>query len=165
MIVDDVLVGAHRHHGGLDFYLVENLLLGDLHYSHGPALIRVLTIESLINGTHGAFTELLRESVILVGVVRQEVDFFDLLIEVIIGEEGVLRNFFLLLETSDDLNHHFWIFFDEVFVNVVLSKHFHHLRSQPLDAAGTIQVHLQMHVVLEVGRSYLRTSYLLIKTG
>ena len=132
---------------------MEDLLLGHFHHSHSPDLIRVLSIECLIHSAHGTLTKLFCESIVLVGVVRKEVDFFDLLIEIVIRKKGVLRNFFLLLETCDNLNHHLRIFFDEIFVNVVFGKHFHHIRSQSLDAARTIQIYLQMHVVLEVGRS------------
>jgi len=81
---------------------------------------------------------LLGESIVFVGIVRQQMNLFDLLIKIVIRKEGILRNLLLFLQTSNDLNHHFRVLLDEFFINVVLGKKFHHVRSQTLDTAWAI---------------------------
>jgi hypothetical protein len=81
VVVDDVLVGAHRHDSGLDFDLVQDLLFGDFHHADCPAFVGELAVEGLVDRAHGALAELLGETVELIGIVRQEGDSLDLLVE------------------------------------------------------------------------------------
>jgi hypothetical protein len=122
MIVYDVLVGTHRHHCCLDLNLVQNVLLRHLHHPHGPTLIRILTIEGLVDGTHGSLSQLFRETIEFVGVVGQKMDFLYLLIELLVSHQCVVRDFVFLLQSSNNLNHHLRIFLDELFIDVVFSK-------------------------------------------
>ena len=152
VVVDDVGVGAHAHHSSLDLDLMQDVLLRHLHDSDGPNLIGILPVEGLINGAHGSFAELLGEAIELIGVIRQEYDPLDLFIELAIGEQRIIGNFLLGLEASHDLYHDLWIFLDEVVIDAVFVEELHHVGSESLDAAGTIEIHLQVHLMLEVFR-------------
>ena len=129
LVVDDVLVGAHGHDCGLDLDLMQDLLLRHLHHADCPALVGVLSAEGLVNGAHGAFAQLLGEAVDLVGVLRQKVDLLDLLVELAVGQEGVVRDFLVLLESSHDLDHHLRVVLDHILADVVLREQLHHFGS------------------------------------
>lgn len=152
LVVDDVPICAHRHHCCLDLNLMQDLLLGDLHHADCPALVGILPAEGLVNGAHRAFAELLGETVDLVGIFRQKVDLFDLLVELIVSQEGVIRDLFLLLEASHDLDHDLRVVLDYVLADVVFAEELHHFRSKAFDAARTVEIHLQMHLMLEILR-------------
>lgn len=64
MVVHNIFICAHRHDCGLDFNFMKNLLLRNFHDTDSPALIRILSIESLINCAHGSFSELFCKSII-----------------------------------------------------------------------------------------------------
>lgn len=152
LVVDDVPVGAHRHHCSLDLYLMQDLLFRDLHDPDCPALIRVLSAECLVNGAHRALAELFGKAIDLIGILWQKVDLLDLLVELTITQEGIIRDLFLLLEPSHDLDHHLRVILDHVLADVVLAEELHHLWGEALDAAWAVEVHLQMHLVLEILR-------------
>lgn len=120
MVVDDVLVGAHRHDCGLDLDLVQDFLFGDFHDADCPAFIGQLSVEGLVDGAHGAFAELLGEAVELVWVVGQEGDSLDLLVELRISQEGIIGDLLLLLQARHDLDHDLRVVLDDFFADVVL---------------------------------------------
>lgn len=150
MVIDDVAIGAHRHHRCLDLDLLQDLLLGHLHHAYCPALIGVLTVECLVHCAHRTLTQLLCEPIDLVGVVRQKPDLGDLLVELLIREQRIIRDLFLGFQALHDLEHHLRILFNELTVDVTLTEDAHHLGSQSFDAQRTAQVHLQVHLMLEV---------------
>lgn len=152
MVVYDVFIGTHGHDCGLNLDLMQNILFWHLHHSHCPAFLSVLTVEGVVDRAHRPLAELLGETVQLIRVVRQEVYSFDLLIEFVVGEESVVGYFLLGFETSHDLDHDLRVVLDHVLANVVLCKQLHHVGSEALDPARAVQVHLQMHLVLEVLR-------------
>lgn len=63
---------------------MQDLLFWHLHDPDCPALIGVLPAEGLIDGAHRAFSELLGETVYLIGIFWQKVDLLDLLVELTI---------------------------------------------------------------------------------
>ena len=152
VVVYDVLIRAHGHHCGLYLYLVQDLLLRHLHHSHCPLLLRVLTVEGMVDCAHRALAELLGEAIELVGVVGEEVYAFDLLVEFVVGEEGVVGYLLLGFEASHDLDHDLGVVLDHLLADVVFGEELHHVGSEALDAAGAVEVHLQVHLVLEVLR-------------
>lgn len=152
VVVDDVGVGAHAHHSSLDLDLMQDFLLRHFHHPHSPSLIGILSVEGLIDGAHGSLSELFGKAIELIGVIRQEYNLLDLLIELAIGKQRIIGNFLLGLETIDDLYHDLWIFLDEVVIDAVFVEELHHVGSESLDSAGTVEIHLQVHLMLEVFR-------------
>jgi hypothetical protein len=141
---------------------VQNLLFRHLHHSHCPYLVRFLPVESLIDRAHGSLAQLLSEPIELVRIVRQKLYLLDLLIEIIISTESIFRNLLLASQPLSDLQHLLRVFFDQVGSNPVFGEQFSHLLSESLDSAGTVQVHLEMHLVLEVFGPISTLAYLLI---
>lgn len=131
---------------------MQDLLFWHLHDPDCPALIRVLPAEGLIDGAHRAFSELLGETVDLIGILWQKVDFLDLLVELTITQEGIIRDILLLLESSHDLDHHLRVVLDHILADVVLGEELHHFWGEAFDATRAVEVHLQMHLVLEILR-------------
>lgn len=129
VVVDDVLIGAHRHHCSLDLDLMQYLLLRHLHHPHRPAFIRQLAVKCLVDRTHRTLTQLLGEPVDLVRVIRQKDDTFDLLIELRISEKSVIGNLLLLLKSSHDLDHHLRVVLNHILADIILIEQLHHLRS------------------------------------
>lgn len=152
VVVDDVGVGAHAHHSSLDLDLVQNVLLWHLHHSHCPSLIGILSVKGLIDGAHGSLAELLGKAIKFIGVIRQEYNLLDLLVELAVCEQRIIGNFLLGLETGDDLYHDLWVFLDEVVIYAVFVEELHHIGSESFDSAGTVEIHLQVHLMLEVFR-------------
>lgn len=131
---------------------MQDLLFWHLHDPDCPALIRVLPAEGLIDGAHRAFSELLGETVDLIGILWQKVDLLDLLVELTITQEGIIRDILLLLESSHDLDHHLRVVLDHILADVVLGEELHHFWGEAFDATRAVEVHLQMHLVLEILR-------------
>ena len=152
MVVYNVLICAHSHDCCFYLYFMQDFLLGYLHHSDCPAFISVFTIESVVYCAHRSFTKLLGESIELVGVIWQKVYSFDLLVELVVSKECVIGYFLLSFETSHDLDHDLGIVLDHFLANVVFGEELHHVRSKTLDAARTVEVHFQMHLVFEVLR-------------
>lgn len=97
LVVYDILVGAHRHHGRLDLYLVQDVLFRNLHHPHRPAVVLVLPVEGLVHRAHGPLAQLLGKSVVLVGIVGQEVNPLNMFVELAVSEKVAVRGFILLL--------------------------------------------------------------------
>lgn len=152
LVIDDVLIGAHGHDSCFNLDLMQDLLFRHFHHTYCPTFIGVLSAEGLVNGAHSAFAELLGETVDLIGVFRQKVYLFDLLVKLTISQKGVIRDFLLLLKSSHDLDHHLRVVLDHIFADVVLAEKLHHLRSEAFDAAGTVEVDFQVHLMLEILR-------------
>lgn len=153
VVVDNVGVRTHGHDSSFDLDLVEDVLLGDLHDSDGPALVGVLAVEGLVDRAHGALAELLGEPIQLVGVFRLELDLGYLFIEIGIGYQRVLRDFLGGLQPPHYLDHRLRVLLDVMPRQVVLLEKFHHVVGEALDAHRAVQVHFQVQLVLEVGRS------------
>ena len=117
---------------------MEDLLLRDFHNSDCPDLIWVLSVEGLIDCTHGSFSKLFSKAVVFVGVIWQKLHFFDELVELAIGEKSIIRNLWLLFKASDNLNHDFRILFDHFFIDIVFAEHFRHLVCESFDTERTV---------------------------
>lgn len=132
---------------------MQDFLFWYFHHSYCPALIGVLSVEGLVNGAHGAFAELLGETVYFIGVLWQKVYLFDLFVELTVSKKDIIWDFLLLLKPSHDLDHYLWIVLDHFLADIVLAEKLHHFRSEALDAARTVEVDLQVHFMLEILRS------------
>lgn len=117
---------------------MEDVLLWDLHHSNCPALIGIFSVESLVNGAHCSFSELLGKAIGFVGIVWQEMNLLYLFIKVTVANQSIIRYFFFFLEPGHDLNHHLRIFLNEFSVDIVFGEKLHHIRGEALDAARTI---------------------------
>lgn len=120
MIVNDVLVGAHRHHCCLNFDFMENFLLWHFHNSGCPALLLVFTIEGLIDCTHSTFSKLLCETVNFVWICGQKLYLFDFFVKILIGAKCVIGDLLSLLQSIHNLNHDHWVVLDDILVDIVL---------------------------------------------
>ena len=165
MVVYDILVSTHRHHSSLDLDFVQDFLLRNFHDPDCPALVGIFTVKSLIYCTHSTFSQLFCKAIHLVRVVRQKLHSLYLFVELSVTQKSVVRNFFFFFKATDNLDHNLRIFFDEIFVDIVFGKQFHHVGGQSFDAAGTVEVNLQVHLVFKVWWPESKLKYLLMKTG
>ena len=144
---------------------MQNLLLRYFHHTHCPTLLRLLTVEGLIYSAHRPLSKLLSKAVGFIRIVRQELNFLYLFVKLVIRQECIIWYDIFLFKTGNDLNHCLWVLFNELLIDLIFIKQFHHLRSEPLDATGTVQVNLQMHLVFKALWAKLLLIYLLMYTG
>lgn len=155
MVVDDVRIAAHGHDSSLHLDLLQDVLLGHLHDPDCPALVAVLPVEGLVDRAHGPLAQLLGEPVALVGVLGLKRDFGHLLVELYIGQQGVVGDLLSLFQVAQNTDKGLWVLLNFVAGDIVFLEQVYHVIGEPLDPHGAVEVHLQVHLVLEIGRPAL----------